>query len=90
MWPPSMSQSAVVERPSRGVQKPTAADTYSTTSATTHIPRRALPSARPPAIQNTPESASQQLMRWKLRYWSGLPPLSAHSVNRLRPTCMNT
>ena len=72
MWLPSMSQSAVLERPSPGVQNPTEGDTYSTSSATVHSPSRASASAKAPAIQNTADSASQAVMRWKLRKLSGL------------------
>ena len=54
MWPPSTSQSAVVERPSPGVQKPSDGRQRTRSPAPRSTGRAARsPSANAPAIQNT-------------------------------------
>jgi hypothetical protein len=63
MCAPSTSQSAVVERPRPGVQKLTEGETYSMARAASHRAKRHSPCDSPPAIQSTPDRASQDVMR---------------------------
>ena len=91
MCPPSTSQSLVVERPSPGTRSPSdGRSIFDASSAVAQRPKRASsPSARPPAIQNRPESTSQAQMRWKLRRQPGVAACpAAHSTKTERPTCM--
>ena len=53
MWPPSTTQSVVVERPSPGTQKPSSGAMVSMPTATAHSVSRAGPSAKAPAIQSS-------------------------------------
>ncbi len=86
----STFQSAVVERPSPGTAKPTTGARYSTPSAITHHATRSAPPANPPASQNTADSASQHMMRRKLRKLRSSCPRSATSMNSVRASCMKT
>src|SRR3954447_18841804 len=63
MWPPSTTQSATDDAPYRGIQNRTAGERYSMPSATAHTTSRDWPCANPPAIQNTADSASQDVIR---------------------------
>src|SRR4051794_3336336 len=87
-WPPSMSHSVVLERPSPGTRNATEADTYSTAMASIHKTVRSGPSSKPPQIQNTAEARNHTRMRMKLRNWARLSLPNDHSMNSIRPTCM--
>src|SRR4029079_15661307 len=63
MWPPSTTQSATDDAPYRGIQNRTAGEIYSMQSAIAHSNSRVCPVANPPAIQNTADSASQDVIR---------------------------
>src|SRR5438445_13393924 len=63
MWPPSTTQSATDDAPYRGIQNRTAGEIYSMHSAIAHDTNRNSPVAKPPAIQNTADTASQAVMR---------------------------
>src|SRR2546425_408716 len=67
MWPPPTLQPSVVDPPSLGPQKPTDGEMNSNARARNHSHQRVLPSAKPPATQNTPANASHARMRWKVR-----------------------
>ncbi len=62
MWPPSTTQSATRDAPYFGIQKPTAGEIYSIPRAIAQSTRRACPSARPPAIQNTADTDNQTVI----------------------------
>src|ERR1700760_1298587 len=66
MWPPSTAQASTEEKPSPGVQKRSAGDTYSIASATTQNQSRAWPSAKPPNTQNMAEAHNQTRIRMAL------------------------
>src|SRR5215472_3738948 len=66
MWPPSTAQDSTEEKPSPGVQKRAAGDTYSIPSAATQNHSRISPSAKPPSNQNTAEAHSHARMRMAL------------------------
>ena len=88
MWPPSTAQASTEEKPSPGVQKRTAGDTYSIPSATPQSQSRLSPSAKPPSTQNTAEPHSQTRIRialWRTRVRSGGV---ASSQNSVRPICI--
>src|SRR3954466_15161134 len=63
IWPPSTTQSETSDAPYFGIQNRTAGETYSIASATAHSVSRALPCAKPPAIQKTAEIDSQAVIR---------------------------
>ena len=90
MWPPSTSQSPMGVAPSPGKRKRITGPRYSITTATSHSASRACPSARPPAIQNTPLHTIHRVMR--SMFWRG--PVaddgSDRKVKNDRPTCMAT
>src|ERR1700712_1347469 len=62
IWPPSTTQSATSDAPYFGIQNRTAGEIYSIASATAHSAGREFPSAQPPAIQKTADSASQAVI----------------------------
>ena len=90
MWPPSTRQSALVERPSPGTQKPVAGAVVSIAAAAAHSAMRHGPVANAPAIQNGADDTCQMLMRRKLRWLAGSWRCSAHSMNTQRPICKQT
>src|SRR4051812_49556468 len=62
IWPPSTTQSATEDAPYRGIQNRAAGEIYSMPSAIPHSASRVCPVAKPPAIQNTAETDSHDVM----------------------------
>src|SRR6201996_6696349 len=59
IWLPSTAQASTEEKPSPGVQKRIAGETYSIASATPQSQSRVWSSAKPPSSQNMAETHNQ-------------------------------
>ena len=88
MCAPSMFQSAVVERPSTGTQKPAIGATVSIATAIPQSVIRSGPSDSAPASQSGASAMCQIEMRTKLRWLPASWLCSAHSMNMSRNAIM--
>ena len=88
MWPPSITQSAIEEAPYFGIQKRTAGEIYSITSATAQSARRTSPAAKPPAIQKIADVDSHAVIRTAFRRASGREGGVDSHRKTVLPTCM--
>src|SRR6185503_10825733 len=89
MWPPSTFQSVTEDRPSPGTQNSVHGPASSMPSASVHHASRTPGSAKPPMIQQVPESVSQTAMRWKLFDSRPGACRTAQSTNSVRPICID-
>ena len=87
-WPPSIVHSALVVRPSPGVQKPMLSASRSTPTAASQTSSRACPPTNAPAIQTQPLATAHSVTRVKMR--STRCPRPAIATNADRPTCIST